>query len=301
MALAETMPTGVRMIAGRALPPDVLRNRLSAGSAGGHRRCSLRAWRSPRSRCRPRSSPAMLASEAGQVAHAADAPRAAARHRTIQGNPGADRAHRGAGAGVASAAAERSARRCSTAWNRRIASVCARWRARSRPPWRPATCCVTRSRACSRSVSPRPREESPPVPLPERAAAVCELYAALAQCRFGAGKQGQNAYRAGLMGMLTPQKWAPYPEALIAPAALDVALAAARADSSDRQAFAVRRHGARHRGGWTPDRAAGRSAARRLHAGRLPGAAHSHRRGLRRSRRAGAQAMAPLAAQASAR
>ena len=49
------------------------------------------------------------------------------------------------------------------------------------------------------------------MPLPERAAAVCELYAALAQCRFGAGKQGQNAYRAGLMGMLPPQKWAPYP------------------------------------------------------------------------------------------
>ena len=64
-------------------------------------------------------------------------------------------------------------------------------------------------------------EEAPPVPLPERAPPVCELYAALAQCRFGAGKQGQNAYRAGLMGMLPPQKWAPYPEALITPAALD--------------------------------------------------------------------------------
>jgi hypothetical protein len=64
-----------------------------------------------------------------------------------------------------------------------------------------------------------------PVPLPERAAAVCELYAALSQCRFGAGKQGQNAYRAGVMGMLIPAKWAPYPEQLIAPAALDIALA----------------------------------------------------------------------------
>jgi hypothetical protein len=64
------------------------------------------------------------------------------------------------------------------------------------------------------------------VPLPDRAPAVCELYAALAQCRFGAGKQGQNAYRAGVMGMLPPQKWAPLPEALITPAALDAALAA---------------------------------------------------------------------------
>jgi len=68
-------------------------------------------------------------------------------------------------------------------------------------------------------------EVPPPVPLPERAAAVCELYAALAQCRFGVGKQGQNAYRAGLMGMLPPQKWVPFAEALIAPAALDTALA----------------------------------------------------------------------------
>jgi hypothetical protein len=52
------------------------------------------------------------------------------------------------------------------------------------------------------------------------------LYAALAQCRFGAGKQGQNSYRAGLMGMLPPQKWAPYPETLLTPATLDAALAA---------------------------------------------------------------------------
>jgi hypothetical protein len=55
---------------------------------------------------------------------------------------------------------------------------------------------------------------------------VCELYAALAQCRFGPGKQGQNAYRAGLMGLMTAQKWSPYPEELLTPAALDAALAA---------------------------------------------------------------------------
>jgi hypothetical protein len=64
-----------------------------------------------------------------------------------------------------------------------------------------------------------------PVPLPDQAGAVCELYAALAQCRFGAGKQGLNSYRAGLMGMLPPQKWSPFPEALVTPAALDTALA----------------------------------------------------------------------------
>jgi len=70
------------------------------------------------------------------------------------------------------------------------------------------------------------QENTPPVPLHDQAGAVCELYATLAQCRFGPGKQGQNAYRAGLMGMLMPPKWAPYPEAFIAPAALDSALAA---------------------------------------------------------------------------
>src|SRR6185369_8757710 len=48
-----------------------------------------------------------------------------------------------------------------------------------------------------------------PVPLTERSDAVCTVFAALSQCRFGAGKQGLNAYRAGLMGLLTPQKWNP--------------------------------------------------------------------------------------------
>jgi hypothetical protein len=67
-------------------------------------------------------------------------------------------------------------------------------------------------------------ESAPPVPLPERASAVCELYAALVQCRFGTDKQGMNAYRAGLMGLLTPQNWSAYPEALVTPAALDAAL-----------------------------------------------------------------------------
>ncbi|MBC8027056.1 MAG: hypothetical protein H7Y89_13770, partial [Steroidobacteraceae bacterium] len=67
--------------------------------------------------------------------------------------------------------------------------------------------------------------ESPPVPLPDRSEAVCALYAALAQCRFGAGKQGQNSYRAGLMGMLPPQKWTPYPETLLGLADIDAALA----------------------------------------------------------------------------
>jgi hypothetical protein len=51
------------------------------------------------------------------------------------------------------------------------------------------------------------------------------LFAALAQCRFGAGKQGTNAYRAGVMGMMPAKMWAPYPDELISIAQLDACLA----------------------------------------------------------------------------
>src|SRR6185369_3142238 len=64
-----------------------------------------------------------------------------------------------------------------------------------------------------------------PVPLPERAADVCLLFAALAQCRFGAGKQGTNAYRAGVMGIMPAKMWAPYPEELVTIAQIDAAVA----------------------------------------------------------------------------
>jgi Zn-dependent protease with chaperone function len=67
-------------------------------------------------------------------------------------------------------------------------------------------------------------EPPPPVPLPDRSEGACTLYAALAQCRFGVDRQGQGSYRAGLMGMLPPTKWAPFPDALVSPAALDEAL-----------------------------------------------------------------------------
>jgi Zn-dependent protease with chaperone function len=70
----------------------------------------------------------------------------------------------------------------------------------------------------------KPAEQGTPVPLTERAAQVCEVYAAVALCRSGPGKQGQNAYRAGLMGMLPPPQWLPCPEAAPALAALDAAL-----------------------------------------------------------------------------
>jgi hypothetical protein len=75
----------------------------------------------------------------------------------------------------------------------------------------------------------KPSAEAPPVPLPDRAQQVGELYATLAHCRFraeGAGsKQALNAFRAGLMGMLPPQKWPQFPESPLPLAALDAAIA----------------------------------------------------------------------------
>jgi hypothetical protein len=82
-------------------------------------------------------------------------------------------------------------------------------------------------------------EPAPPVPLPDRAPALCEIYVALAQCRFGAGTQGQGAYRAGLMGLLPPQKWSPFPESLLTIAQLDAALAAlAQVHPTGKRSFA---------------------------------------------------------------
>ena len=56
MALAETMPTGVRLIGGRPLPPDVLRNRLSQEQQAAITTFIAQS-RNPASPCRPPSSP----------------------------------------------------------------------------------------------------------------------------------------------------------------------------------------------------------------------------------------------------
>jgi hypothetical protein len=65
------------------------------------------------------------------------------------------------------------------------------------------------------------------------------LFAALAQCRFGVDKQGTNAYRAGLMGLLTAQKWDPFPDEWLTPAQLDAAMAAlAQVHPTGKRSFA---------------------------------------------------------------
>jgi Zn-dependent protease with chaperone function len=222
--LAETMPTGVRMVAGRALPPDVLRNRLSqdqqaaigkfvAGveNSGIAVQATFVAtmlasepakWRTQLTRLAPLLGIELFKATQAQVARIAElAPASRLPLLTdlftlLDSMEPADR--------------------------KRLRAI-----ARAFAPT-VATGDMLRF-SLTRMIEKRlakAAEETPPVPLPERAPAVCELYTALAQCRFGAGKQGQNAYRAGLMGMLPPQKWVPYPDALVTPAALDTALAA---------------------------------------------------------------------------
>jgi Zn-dependent protease with chaperone function len=224
LALAETMPSGVRLIGGRALPPDVLRNRLSqeqqavigafvaqvensaievqAAFVAAMLASEPAKWRTQLTRLAPLLGIELLKATQGQIARLAQLAPASRLPLLVDLLTLLD--------GVAPADRKRL---------RAVARAFA-----------PTVAIGDMLRfSLTRMIEARlrkTREETSPVPLPERAAAVCELYAALAQCRFGAGNQGQNAYRAGVMGMLIPGKWAPYPEQLIAPAALDIALAA---------------------------------------------------------------------------
>ena len=222
--LAETMPTGVRMVAGRALPPDVLRNRLSQDQQSVISQFVARVetsgiavqatfvatllaaepakWRTQLTRLAPVLGIELLKATQAQVARIAElAPASRLPLLTdlftlLDSMEPADR--------------------------KRLRAI-----ARAFAPT-VATGDMLRyslTRMLEKRLA-KAAAEVTPVPLPERASAVCELFAALAQCRFGVGKQGLNAYRAGLMGMLTPQKWAPLPEDLLTPAVLDAMLVA---------------------------------------------------------------------------
>ena len=223
MSLAETMPSGVRMIAGRSLPPDVLRNRLSQEQQAAILKFNARVeqsgisvqatfvatmlaaepakWRTQLTKLAPMLGIELFKATQGEIAQVAALAPAARLPMLLDLLSLLDPMEH--------------------ADRKRLRAI-ARGFAPTVPTGDMLRFAVTRilEKRLSKAV-----EAPPPVPLPERAAAVCELYAALAQCRFGAGKQGQNAYRAGLMGLLPPQKWSPYPESLIAPAALDATLA----------------------------------------------------------------------------
>ena len=224
LSLAETLPTGVRLVAGRALPPDVLRNRLSQDQQAAISKCVAQVETS------------LISVQATFVATMLAAEPAKARTQLTRLAPllGIQLLKESQNAIGQVAALAPAARlpmltdllplldKMDPAERKKLRAI-----VRAFAPT-VATGDMLRF-AVTRILEKRlakATEQPPPVPLPERATAVGELYSALAQCRFGAGKQGNNAYRAGLMGMLPPQKWSPYPEALITLAALDAALAA---------------------------------------------------------------------------
>jgi Zn-dependent protease with chaperone function len=221
--LSETLPPGVRKVGGRQLPPDVLRNRLSQEQQASITQYTARIesnplavegsyvaallapepakWRTQLTRLAPVLGIELF--KEVQVQIPAMAAMAAPARLPLLTDlltllDGLEPAHRKRLRGVARAFA---------------------------PTVAPGDMLrYSLTRLLEKRLA-KPRDEPPPVPLGERSQQVCELYATLAHCRFGAGKQGQNSYRAGLMGMLPPQKWLPFPESLLTLAALDAALA----------------------------------------------------------------------------
>ena len=226
LALEETLPSGVRMVAGRALPPDVLRNRLShdqqakinemlaltekhsvtvqATFVAAMLASEPAKWRTQLTKLAPLLGIELMKETQAQVTRVAELALPARLPLLSDLMYALDLAE--------------------PADRKRLRAV-ARAFAPTVVTGDMLRFAITRmlEKRLAKAV-----ELPPPVALPERAAAVCEVYAALAQCRFRVDKQGTNAYRAGLMGLLMPQKWSAYPEALLAPAALDAALAALR-------------------------------------------------------------------------
>lgn len=221
--LQETLPTGVRLVGGRALPPDVLRNRLT-----GEQQASIVSlvadveaspiavqgtfvaamlatepakWRTQLVKLAPVLGVELMKSTQAQVARFAQlAPAARVPAITdllslLDSLEPADR---------------KRLRAVSRAFAPTVAVG---------DMLRFAVTRVLEKRLAKAT------EPAAPVPLPDRATDVCMLYAALAQCRFGAGKQGMNAYRAGVMGIMPAKMWAPYPDDLITIAQLDACIA----------------------------------------------------------------------------
>jgi len=224
MALEETLPSGVRMIAGRALPPDVLRNRLTPEQQSSITELLAQVEKSSVA-VQATFVAAMLASEPARW-----------RMQLTKLAPLL-------GIELMKETQAQIVRIAALAPNSRVPLLSDLLHALD--PMGPAD--RKRLRAVTRAFAPtvatgdmlrfavtrmlekhlaKAAEQPPPVPLLDRAPAVCQLFAALAQCRFGADKQGMNAYRAGLMGLLMPQTWSPFPDDLLTPAQLDGALAA---------------------------------------------------------------------------
>ena len=221
--LAETLPSGVRLVGGKPLPPDVLRNRLSAEQQHSITQCIAQVEKD------------LVAVQAIYVASLLASEPARSRMQLAKLAPVL-------GIELLKETQAQTARIAALAPAARLPLLTDLLSLLE--PLEPAA--RKRLRGIARAFAPtvsagdmlrysvtsilekrlaRPAAPATPVPLPERSQAVCDLYAALAHFGAGTGKQGQNAYRAGLMGMLPPQKWSPFPETTFAPAALDAAVA----------------------------------------------------------------------------
>ncbi len=230
LSLAETMTSGVRKLSGRVLPPDVLRDRLSeeqqhaivsylAQIEGSHEAvqgafvATLLAsepakWRMQLTKLAPLLGIELMKETQAQIARISQLAPASKLPFLIDLLPLFENME---------PAQRKRLRAVARAFAPTVAGDMLR---------HAVTRLLEKKLARTPAKVPQKAEDTPPpVPLPERAEAVCALYAALARCRFPAGDQGQNAYRAGLMGLLPPPKWAPYPDALAAPAQLDAAIA----------------------------------------------------------------------------
>ncbi len=223
MALAETLPSGIRQASGRALPPDTLRNRLSA-----EQQAQVQSFVA-------RVDGSLLSVQATFVATLLAPEPAKSRLQLTRLAPllGIELLKESQAVSVHIAQLAPPARiavfvdlvplldSLEPAHRKRLRAIV---RAFAPTVANGDMLRFTVTRVLEKKLA-KETSESPPVPLPERGESVCALYVALAQCRFGAGKQGQNSYRAGLMGMLPPQKWTPYPEMLLGLADIDAALA----------------------------------------------------------------------------
>jgi Zn-dependent protease with chaperone function len=222
--MQETLPSGVRMVGGRALPPDVLRNRLT-----GEQQSSITALVAE-----VESAP--IAVQGTFVAAMLAAEPAKWRMQLVK-------LATVLGIELMKSTQAQIARFAQLAPAARVPAItdlltllddldpAGHKRLRAVTRAFAATVAMgdmfrfTVTRVLEKKLAKTAEPPPPLVPLPDRAADVCMLYAALAQCRFGAGKQGTNAYRAGVMGIMPAKMWAPYPDELVTIAQLDACLA----------------------------------------------------------------------------
>ena len=200
MALAETMPSGVRLSPDARCRPMCLRNRLEPGATGGDRRVRRAGGNIRRSRCRPRSSRRCWRRSRRSGARSSRGSRRCSASSSSRRRRRRSRVSR-SWRRRAPAAADGSARRCSTDWNRRDRK---RLRAVARAF---APTVATRRHAAIRGdaharEAPRQGEQeiAAGAAARTRRGTSVTLYAALAQCRFGAGKQGRTP--------IAPASWA---------------------------------------------------------------------------------------------